>query len=58
MLAFKTIRSSSKKYQIKKSISLMGFYLVTHVDQTWNSVLKGLEQIDVAFDELILDEEQ
>jgi hypothetical protein len=31
---------------------------VTHVDQTWNSVLKGLEQIDVAFDELILDEEQ
>lgn len=32
--------------------------LVTHVDQTWNSVLKGLEQIDVAFDELILDEEQ
>ncbi|MFZ2545067.1 MAG: recombinase family protein [Candidatus Saccharimonadales bacterium] len=32
--------------------------MVTHVDQTWNSILKGLEQIDVAFDELILDEDQ
>jgi hypothetical protein len=31
---------------------------VTHVNQTWKSVLKDLEQIDVAFDELIIDEEQ
>lgn len=27
--------------------------LVTSVDQTWNSLVKGLEQIDAAFDELI-----
>lgn len=32
--------------------------MVTHVDQTWNSVLRGLEQIDAAFDELMLDGEQ
>lgn len=32
--------------------------MVTHVDQMWNSVVKGLEQIDAAFDELILPEER
>lgn len=26
--------------------------MVIHVDQTWNSLLKGLEQIEAAFDEL------
>ncbi len=31
--------------------------MVTHVDQTWNSVLKGLERIDAAYDELELGEE-
>jgi archaellum component FlaC len=38
--------------------SLEKSLVVTHVNQTWKSVLKDLEQIDVAFDELIIDEEQ
>lgn len=29
--------------------------LVIHVDQTWNSVLKELKQIDTSFDEIIID---
>jgi hypothetical protein len=32
--------------------------MVTHVDQTWNSVLTGLDKIDAAFDDLFLDGEQ
>lgn len=32
--------------------------MVTQVDQMWNSVVMGLVQIDAAFDELILSEEQ
>jgi hypothetical protein len=32
--------------------------MVTHVDQTWNSLLEGLERIDAAVEELVLDEEQ
>jgi len=34
------------------------FLMVTHVGKTWHSLLVGLEQIDAAFDELVLDEEQ
>ncbi len=32
--------------------------MVTHVAQTWKPLLDSLLQIDAAFDELILDEEQ
>ena len=32
--------------------------LVTHVDKTWNTIVEGLERIDAAFDDLILDEER
>lgn len=31
--------------------------LVTHVDQTWHSLVEGLEQFDAAFDDLMLEEE-
>lgn len=31
--------------------------MVTHVDQTWNSLLEGLERLDAAFDELVLEED-
>ena len=41
---------------------MLAFYLelglVTHVSKTWKPLLDGLERIDAAFDELILDEEQ
>jgi hypothetical protein len=40
------------------SVNLVWLGVVTHVDQTWNSVLEGLEQIDAVFDELMLDGEQ
>ena len=36
----------------REVIESKNFALVTHVDQTWNSLLKGLEQIDNAFDDL------
>ena len=40
--------------QIKKTILLDDrFYLVTHVNQNWKPLLEGLEQIDIAFDELL-----
>jgi len=51
--------SMQPSHQIKYPIGEDGvFNLVTHVSRTWNSVLKGLEQIDAVFDELIIDEEQ
>ena len=34
------------------------FSMVTHVDQTWNSLLEGLMRIDALVEELMLDEEQ
>jgi hypothetical protein len=32
--------------------------MVTHVSQTWNTILRGLVQIDAAFDELEIGEDR
>ncbi len=40
-----------------RALSSNNFRLVTHVNQTWHSVLKGLERIDAAFDELVSEED-
>jgi hypothetical protein len=42
-----------------KIVALLSYKnMVTHVAKTWKPLLDGLERIDAAFDELILDEEQ
>lgn len=47
----------SLKYQSKNPSNTGVFTLVTLVRQSWNSVIKGLEQIDIAFDDFIIEED-
>ena len=39
-------------------MELLFLYMVTHVDQTWNQVVTGLERIDSAVEESLKSEEQ
>lgn len=47
------VRSDHRKNATQGDVLSM----VTHVDQTWNSLLKGLEQIDAVFDIILFQEE-
>lgn len=44
---------STNAYLTKYATLGDAFGLVTHVDQTWNSLLEGLERIDAAMEDYI-----
>ena len=43
-------RLKDKQRDLEKSLDS---YVETHVDQTWNSLLEGLERIDAAMEDYI-----